>query len=104
MNALSSPVVPAQLTSPVPAHAEALNLFDHVRRERWPSKYAPHATAMRLTLVCPACETNLGSAPLNERVICKCGLHMWPASLQRFIWRDDVLATVPAPSIAEPVS
>jgi hypothetical protein len=90
--------------SPVPPHAEALNLFDHVKSERWASKFAPHAQCLRMTLVCPACETNTGAVPFSEQVTCRCGLHMWPGFHQLFIWRDEPLASVAAPAMAEPVS
>jgi hypothetical protein len=89
------------MKSPVPAKAECLNLFDHIKSERWPSKYAPHAQCLRMSLVCPSCGKNRGVVPFNEQITCGCGLHMWASFGQLFIWRDDALATVPAPAIAE---
>lgn len=88
------------MKSPVPLHAEALNLFDHIKSERWPSKHAPGAQCLRMTLVCPSCAQNNGAVPFNEEITCWCGLHMWPSWAQLFVWRDEA-PKVEAPALAK---
>lgn len=78
----------------IPDHAEALNLFDHLKRDRQPSKYAPGADTLRITLACPACKADTGSMPiLGDTTTCAgCGLHMNVTACDLRIWRDQPIA------------
>jgi hypothetical protein len=84
------------LTNSFPAHAEPLDLFAHLKHDREPSKYAPGAMKLRLVLICAACKADLGTVRFEETVKCDCGLSSHATFSRVHIWRDDVLATVPA--------
>lgn len=83
-----------------PASAEPLDLFEHIKRDREPSKFAPGAMKMRLVLICAGCQADLGTVRFEETVHCGCGLNSHATFSRVYVWRDDVLATVPAPALA----